>query len=133
MKITPLPIALSLNERVHKKENASPDGDGNSQPQYQKDNQSEKKQDEEKEEKKLTFSPELNQILTNEVEKFKDDPAALTHGLNAQVQGTGPGLRVTLRDGYGAVVRQFTGEEFLKLRESAVQGVGRGKILDKKL
>ncbi|MBC7385080.1 MAG: hypothetical protein H7301_02825 [Cryobacterium sp.] len=52
--------------------------------------------------------------------------------LKAEVQGAGPGLRVTLKDGRGALIRQFTGEEFLRLREAAT-GTNRGSLLDKKL
>ncbi len=39
---------------------------------------------------------------------------------------------VTLKNGKGAIVRQFTGQEFVQLRETA-QVTGRGKLLDKKL
>lgn len=52
-------------------------------------------------------------------------------GVQAEVIGQGPGLRVVLKDGTGAFLRQMTGEEFLKLRET-VAGAS-GKILDQKL
>ncbi len=63
--------------------------------------------------------------------ELANDDGITAHGLIPEVQGTGPGLRVTLKDGRGAVVRQFTGEEFLRLREAATGN--RGKLLDKKL
>ena len=67
------------------------------------------------------------------IESFQTDSLALAHGLSASVEGHGPGLKVVLKDGSGSVVRQFTGEEFLKLREAAAKDVGsRGKILDRK-
>jgi len=63
---------------------------------------------------------------------FEQESAAALQGLKAAIEGSGPGLRVTLKDGTGAVVRQFTGEEFVRLREAAA-GTNRGKLLDKKL
>lgn len=66
------------------------------------------------------------------VSSFGRETDAIANGLSAEVEGKGPGLRVTLKDGRGAVIRQFTGEEFVRLREAA-SGTGRGKLLDKKL
>ena len=70
--------------------------------------------------------------VSSAVEAFGDDAGVAAIGLSAEVVGQGPGLRVTLKDGRGAVVRQFTGEEFVRLREAAA-GTSRGKLLDKKL
>ena len=67
------------------------------------------------------------------IQSFRNDAQTQANGLNAQIEGHGPGLKVTLKDGSGAVVRQFTGEEFLKLREAASAGRTRGKILDQKI
>ncbi len=68
------------------------------------------------------------------VEAFGSDAHAKSNGLAASVTGQGPGMRVVLRDRSGATLRQFTGEEFLKLRASATQDTGRrGKLLDQKL
>jgi hypothetical protein len=68
------------------------------------------------------------------VDAFKVDQQTQANGLSADVIGQGPGLKVILKDGSGAVIRQFTGEEFLKLREASTQqGAARGKILDQKL
>ncbi|MBS1962780.1 MAG: hypothetical protein JST04_11220 [Bdellovibrionales bacterium] len=70
--------------------------------------------------------------VNSAVEAFGADTGVAANGLSAEVVGQGPGLRVTLKDGRGAVVRQFTGEEFVRLREAAA-GTNRGKLLDKKL
>lgn len=72
--------------------------------------------------------------VVDAVDSFAHDAQALANGLNASMSGQGPGLRVVLKDGTGAIVRQFTGEEFLQLREAvAASGSARGKILDRKL
>lgn len=70
--------------------------------------------------------------VENAVAEFSVDETVTSSGLQAEVAGQGPGLRVTLKDGQGAVVRQFTGEEFLRLRDAA-SGAARGRLLDKKL
>lgn len=77
-------------------------------------------------------------VTASEVETalhaFAVDSQAQANGLTAVTSGTGPGLRVVLKDGTGAVVRQFTGEEFLRLREAVTKDHRtRGKILDQKL
>ena len=75
---------------------------------------------------------EASAKVTSAVDAFGADTATASNGLSAEVEGRGPGLRVTLKDGRGAVVRQLTGEEFVRLREAAA-GTNRGKLLDKKL
>lgn len=67
------------------------------------------------------------------IEAFQKDPQAVASGLHAVRSGQGPGLRVVLKNGTGAVVRQLSGEEFVKLREATASGGPRGKILDRKL
>ncbi|MEK6704970.1 MAG: hypothetical protein AABZ06_04210 [Bdellovibrionota bacterium] len=68
------------------------------------------------------------------IESFQSDSQAKANGLNANVVGYGPGLKVLLKDNQGAIVRELTGEEFVKLRETTSRdGRTRGKILDKKL
>ncbi len=85
-----------------------------------------------REEDEKPFSASLDEgVVGSAVEAFSHDSAVLANGLNAAVEGQGPGLRVTLKDGRGAIVRQFTGEEFIRLREAAAGP--RGKLLDKKL
>ncbi len=65
---------------------------------------------------------------------FDSDQQAKANGLHAERTGTGPGLRVVLRDHNGDVLRQYTGGEFLKLRDNASRDFkSRGKLLDRKL
>lgn len=76
---------------------------------------------------------EAVEVDEDKVEKAIEQFAAdeLTQGLQASAVGHGPGLKVVLKDGSGAVVRQLTGEEFLKLRQTVSSKSG--KILDQKL
>jgi len=69
------------------------------------------------------------------VESFSSDQQAQASGIQAFVENSqGPGLRVVLKDCNGTVVRQLSGEEFLRLREATANGSPRrGKILDQKL
>lgn len=64
------------------------------------------------------------------LESFEHDQRARQHGLKADVLGQGPGLRVVLKDGSGAVIRQMSGEEFVRLRDALT---GSGKLLDQKV
>lgn len=74
-------------------------------------------------------------------EKLKAAIDAFGHGtgegegnLQAEIEGHGPGLRVTLKDQKGAVIRQMSGEEFIKLRDSTrLEPHARGRILDRKM
>lgn len=95
-----------------------------------------KREEQPKKEDSESENPAFSSVLNGEavvtaVDAFSQDSAVVANGLNAAVEGQGPGLRVTLKDGRGAVVRQFTGEEFVRLREAAAGP--RGKLLDKKL
>ncbi len=95
-----------------------------------------KKKDHPKKDESSNNSQSFQQTLNTEqvgsaVNAFSHEADVVASGLNAELEGKGPGLRVTLKDGSGAVVRQFTGEEFVKLREAATGP--RGKLLDKKL
>lgn len=68
------------------------------------------------------------------VDAFATDSQAKASGLTASLEGVGPGLRVTLKDVNGAIIRKFSGEDFLKLRKAtAVDRRPSGKILDQKL
>jgi uncharacterized FlaG/YvyC family protein len=87
----------------------------------------------EKEEDQPTFKVTVDEV-SKAIDAFGSETAAVQNGLKASLRGDGPGLKVVLKDGSGAVIRQFTGEEFLKLREEvAKEGRSRGKILDQKL
>ena len=79
------------------------------------------------------FSDELEQqLLLQAVQGFQAEYDALGAGLHARLNGVGPGLRVVLQDTQGTTVRQLTGKEFLKLRESS-SSLSKGKLLDHKL
>lgn len=106
---------------------------GDSPKRERKENPEKKKDDSEKDSE--TFTREefvAEEKLNSALSDFGQDSGSIQNGLSASAQGYGPGLRVTLKDGSGAIVRQFTGEEFVRLREAAA-GSGRGKLLDKKL
>lgn len=92
-----------------------------------------KKKEENKDfEKDLTEEQKAARVR-DEVARFKGEAYAVSNGLEPSMEGKGPGLRVVLKDGRGAIVRQFTGEEFLKMREAAESGHRQGKILDQKV
>lgn len=83
--------------------------------------------------------------LRQAIEVFSQDQQALSSGLKVTLdptqtptgaEGAAPGLRVTLTDADGNVIRRFTGTEFVKLREtSGSKGLIKlsGKLLDQKL
>ena len=89
------------------------------------------KKKEEPEADQPPYSEVAAEKLSLAVNAFGSDTVVAANGLSAELDGKGPGLRVTLKDGRGAIVRQFTGEEFLRMREAAT-GTGRGSLLDKK-
>jgi hypothetical protein len=119
LKITALPEIFRFTNRVQEK----PDGQGAQGEQRQPPEQERKQEDRD------ATPEEVNEAIA----LFQSEPQTREAGLKAEASGTGPGLRVTLRDNCGTVVRQFTGEEFVKLREAATQDArNRGKILDQK-
>ncbi len=68
------------------------------------------------------------------IKAFGRDTQAQESGISASLEGSGPGLKVVLKDGAGKVVRQLTGYEFIQLRSSTpTEGHSCGKILDRKL
>ncbi len=118
-------VSLSETFRPFNQVREKADADGNSRNQHQEQNQ--KRQEREEHE---ASAKDVDQAI----QSFDGDARNRALGLKAVREGTGPGLRVVLKDGYGAVVRQFTGEEFLRVREAAsLDGKGRGRILDQKL
>lgn len=123
MKVNSTPAAPAYFEAIRKSEGAS---DQNQQHKKQQ------KRDDETRDSKQEENPITEEKLGEAASAFSHDPTSVAHGLSANVEGQGPGLRVTLKDGNGGVVRQFTGEEFMKLR-AAAQGLARGRLLDKKL
>jgi len=90
-----------------------------------------KKKESEKEESQ-EFEASLEAVEAA-VEGFADDRMNSNNGLSASTEGSGPGLRVVLKDPSGGVLRSVSGEEFLKLREAAQSGVKSGRLLDRKV
>jgi hypothetical protein len=93
--------------------------------------------DSRKEGKQEAFDPKL---IDDALESFKTDASAQEHGLSAEAEGSGPGLKINVKDCNGTTLRQFSGEEFLRLREASTAQASafkspakRGKILDQKL
>ncbi len=126
MKINPAASDLTYTQRVDEKEDTS-DKDFS---QHMRDQEQKKKK---KDPAEIVVTDEKVKIA---IEGFKKEIHAEQNGLIAIPEGQGPGLRVYLKDGSGAVIRQWTGEEFLKLREAAntkTEEPNRGKILDQKL
>ena len=105
---------------------------GDSPKRERKENPEKKKDESEADQEAFARdAEEASKKVNLAVDSFVQDTTTVSNGLSAEVIGQGPGLRVTLKDGRGAVVRQFTGEEFVRLREASAGG--RGKLLDKKL
>lgn len=75
-----------------------------------------------------------DETVEKAIDEFAHDEQALSAGITAHATGHGPGLKIILKDGSGGVLRQMTGEEFIKLRD-AVHNIAHksGKILDQKL
>ena len=126
MKISPLSEAFRFLNRVREKQDGQGHGNGGNSSQQGK-------QEHKNSEDHPSFEASLEKVGA-EIEAFQTDAQAQSNGLNASMVGSGPGLRVVLKDGSGAVVRQLTGEEFLRLRAATAGDVPvRGKILDQKL
>jgi uncharacterized FlaG/YvyC family protein len=127
VKINPIRDAVNYLNRVHSKDEG---GDAGSQQQHAgQDPQSE----EDKKEAERDASPPSEEALREAMSTFQADAQTQAHGLSAEMNGNGPGLRIVLTDVSGTVVRQFTGEEFLRLREAANKDQRlRGRLLDQK-
>lgn len=121
MKITSFADIVRFPDRVQEKTDARDRRDSQHQQQPNSDQQ------------KRRQEPADPQQVDQAMQEFAQDAQAQAHGLTVSASGQGPGLRVVLKDGSGAVLRQFTGEEFLRLREAAHgENRVRGKILDQK-
>ena len=122
ISLTPILDSVQILSDVLEKQDGDKGGQG-SHPQSK---------DPRKDEKDGQNEPFDDGKFKSAIAEFKTENAAM--GLDASVSGQGPGLKVTLKDVNGSVVRQFTGEEFLKLRQASRRdGTQRGKILDQKL
>ena len=110
MKVNPLTTAFrSIADRVTAKADTDSARDERRGQQHgQKDQDSKKGRDE---------VPVTDADVGKAVEHFAADTQTQATGLSAQVEGHGPGLRVVLKDRTGQVIRQLTGEEFVKMRE----------------
>jgi uncharacterized FlaG/YvyC family protein len=76
---------------------------------------------------------EKQKKMEQALQDFQSDPQTQASGISAEAEGSGPGLKVVVKDSSGGVIRQFTGEEFLKLREAVSQDKNsRGRLLDTK-
>jgi pyruvate/2-oxoglutarate dehydrogenase complex dihydrolipoamide acyltransferase (E2) component len=73
-----------------------------------------------------------DEVVNAAMATFQADQQTKAQGIAAEVQGTGPGLRVVLKDGAGTTIRNLSGEEFLRLREATNAVRVSGKILDQK-
>ncbi|MGZ3687615.1 MAG: hypothetical protein ACXWP5_13225 [Bdellovibrionota bacterium] len=121
MKISPLTGAVNYLNLVREK--ADHGGHHQQNPQQKQQNTQGEAEEE--------ATPEK---IQKAVESFQADSQSQASGLQADVVNNGPGLTVVLKDSSGKVLRQFSGDEFVKLREStAADARGRGKILDQKL
>jgi uncharacterized FlaG/YvyC family protein len=81
------------------------------------------------ESKELEIIEVTDERLDQAVEAFQKDAQAKQQGIEVE---RAPGLNIVLKDISGSVIRQFTGEEFLRLRDAIRDGRTSGKILDKK-
>lgn len=98
------------------------------------DERSDSHEERNREKQEHEFSQIAEEKLEDAVQDFSRDTQAQANGLTIAAEGHGPGLRVVVKGSDGTVVRQFTGEEFIRLRESVSKGRSSpGKILDQKL
>ena len=123
MKIQSLLSSVGYREVLRQR-----DAVGDESPKRQNEQQSAGDEKEKENEAKLLSFDAVAEELTH----FSEENAANLAGISTSIEGNGPGLTVTLKDGKGAVVRQLTGQEFMEMRVSA-RGVGRGQLIDKKL
>lgn len=122
MKISGLTTALNVMNQVRDKKDAGDGGTGQNayENQFQK-----RKNDSERRE---ASEEDVQEALR----EFAADPAAQS-GITASAEGSGPGLRIVLRDGSGQALRQMSGDEFVRMRENARgDSRPRGKLLDQK-
>jgi hypothetical protein len=130
MKIGPAISAFPITTGLRTKRN---DGDGGAARQQYDPNQN--KQDRQDSDGQADSGDEsLPEKVARAIESFQADATTVANGLRATLEGQGPGLKIVLKDVNGDVVRNFTGEEFLRLRSAPGSSAHpRGKILDRKL
>ncbi|OFZ81704.1 MAG: hypothetical protein A2583_12250 [Bdellovibrionales bacterium RIFOXYD1_FULL_53_11] len=124
MKIYSVGDPLNQMTRVQEKQ----DTDAHSRNRKQED------QGRKNKENNLPIEEVTDENIDLAIKSFTEDAQNRANGLHADKLGSGPGLKIVLKDGTGTVIRQLTGEEFLKVREAADKdGRVHGKILDQKL
>lgn len=130
MKIYSLTGTVGYSNRVKEKQ----DGDSSSNHSQNHRQQSSHQDQKHSENENQTPKEVKTEDVLRAVEAFKVDSQTQATGLKASVTGHGPGLKVVLKNDEGGIVRQLSGEEFLRLREvSSGESKLRGKILDQKL
>ncbi len=128
MKINPLQGAVAYTGPVREKK------EGHESGQEQSGKHSSGEKDQNPKNGDTPDSGSQPERIGSAIDAFHADVLTQENGLSASLEGTGPGLRVILKDGFGHIIRQLTGEEFLKLREATPSVVRTcGKILDQKL
>lgn len=129
MKVNPLTSAIQAFSRIRER------GDAGDQPQKdRKKGGQDQNAGQEEGQDEFQDPREMEEKLRTALEAFRHDKETQATGLQVDSVGHGPGLTVTLKDVQGKVLRQFTGAEFLKLRESSKMDTHhRGKLLDRKL
>lgn len=124
MRVRPVTDALQSFQRVSDKQDKGSHNDRSSDQSGQ----------EKKDEGFQRETPPTVEAINEAMDAFVAEKATLDSGLSVSLDGQGPGLKVVLKDGKGAIVRQMTGDEFVKLRETVSNDPkSRGKILDQKL
>lgn len=121
MKIERLAKVIPFVDRV--KEKRDEDKNGQGQKSFQEFLKDQNKKEEE-------HTPEE---VKKAVDEFARDNVTNSLGLQASVEESGAGLRVTLQDSKGNKIRILTGQEFIELRNnSKTSAPTTGKLLDKK-
>jgi hypothetical protein len=127
MKIIPFPQISVISNRVKERDGDKQEGAG--QNSYESMSQEQRNTKSEDAEPVIEVTDEsINQAI----EALNHDVSASQNGLHAEPSGSGPGLRVVLKDASGGVLRNVSGEEFLKLREAIGQNKRPGKLIDHK-
>ncbi len=123
MKINTYPSnVVHMFDRVNEKSADKNGGSGSNAYEQNKKDQ----------EKKEEFEATVENVQ-KAIEDFSANQTNQSHGISATQEGSGPGLKVTLRDATGGILRSVSGEEFLKLREAIHSGSKSGRILDQKV
>lgn len=123
MKVS-VPVIPSMSLRSPAQKSAETGGEGSGfQNAYENLFKEKQKQSPESE----VDEPEIRQAIDElELQKILKE-----NELSASMEGHGPGLRVTLKDGSGAIIRQLSGAEFVALQMEST-GAPVGRILDQK-